>query len=49
MEEKMALAEEKQNESKIEDSRAFKEMKKYYGKDIQATTLASSSMYKNSC
>ena len=49
MEEKMALTEEKQNESEIEDSRAFKGIKKYYGKYRQATRLTLSSMYKNCC
>ena len=34
MEEKMASAEEKQNESEVEDIIAFNEMKKYYGKDV---------------
>ena len=46
MEEKMVLTEGKQIELEIEDSEAFKEMKKYYGKDIQVTTLTSNSMYK---
>ena len=49
MEEKMALTEEKQHESEIEDIRAFKEMKKYYGKDRQVTELTSSPMYRTCC
>ena len=48
MEEKMALAEEKQNESELEDMKAFLGMRKYYRKDIQATTPSNSSLY-NSC
>ena len=34
MEEKMALTEEKQNESEVEDIGAFEGMKKYHGKDL---------------
>ena len=49
MEEKMALTEEKQNESELEDMKAFVRMKKYYGKDHQATKLSLSSLYKNCC
>ena len=47
MEEKMASAEETQNESELEDIRFFKGMKKYYRKDRLKTTISFSSVYKS--
>ena len=40
MEEKTVLTEKKQNESELEDMKTFVGMKKYYGKDRQATKLS---------
>ena len=47
MEEKMALTEETQNASELEDMKTFLGMKKYHGKNRQKTNLTLSSMYNN--
>ena len=47
MEEKMPSAEEKQNESELEDMETFVGMKKYYGMNRQKTTLSITSLYQN--